>query len=421
MKVLWLSSANILADEKKGSGYNGKGWIGSLLDAVREFAPGVHTDIAFIGSGNSDVTTRNGVTFHSIGSRKPEGLKKLVFNWTGKPEEVYDDNILDIVERSQPDLVHIFGAESKLASGLTCINGIPVILHIQGILNECTGLFFPEDIKRSDFMDNASFFNEMILRNGYLHLYEDFRRRAEKEKKYLSATRFAMGRTEWDKAVLGKFSNAEYFHVDEVLRPEFYANAGTWKYRKYGKNKIQLISTISEMPYKGIDVILKTASILKSKGLEFEWNVAGVREKSDLVRIFEKKYGISGKESGVNFTGIKTPDEIVGMITGSDIYIHPSYIENSPNSLCEAQMTGIPAIAADTGGIPSIAGYGKASLLYPNGDAAALAGSIYQLSSNPEYAEQIGKRGQNIAAKRHDKRHIVSDLLAAYEMARKLY
>lgn len=421
MKVLWLSSADILADDKKSKGYNGKGWIGSLLDAVLEFAPHIHIDIAFISSGNSQVTTKNGVTYYSIRSRKQEGLKKLIYNWTGKPEEIYDDIIQEIVRQTQPDLVHIFGAESKLASGLSCIKSIPTILHIQGVLNECTRLFFPGDIKRRDFTGRVSFFNEMILRNGYLHLYEDFRTRAEKEQQYLSSTRFAMGRTAWDKAVLRKFSDAEYFHVDEVLRPEFYANANIWEPLKNAKSKLKLVSTISEMPYKGIDIILKTASILKNQGFEFEWNVAGVREESKIVRIFEKKYGISGKEIGVNFSGIQTADKIVNTIKESDIYIHPSYIENSPNSLCEAQITGIPSIAADTGGIPTIAGYGKDSILYPNGDTYALADSIKFLSSNPEYAEQLGKRGQKIAARRHDRKHIVSDLLAAYEITRKLY
>ena len=38
----------------------------------------------------------------------------------------------------------------------------------------------------------------------------------------------------------------------------------------------------------------------------------------------------------------------------SNVFICPSSIENSPNSLCEAQILGVPCICSYAGGIPDL-------------------------------------------------------------------
>ena len=43
----------------------------------------------------------------------------------------------------------------------------------------------------------------------------------------------------------------------------------------------------------------------------------------------------------------------------SHMYLCPSAIENSPNSLGEAMLLGVPCVAADVGGISSIFENGK--------------------------------------------------------------
>ena len=47
-------------------------------------------------------------------------------------------------------------------------------------------------------------------------------------------------------------------------------------------------------------------------------------------------------------TGIKNE------LLNSNVYVCPSSIENSPNSLCEAQILGVPCVAPYVGGIPTI-------------------------------------------------------------------
>lgn len=423
MKILWLSSANTLYNEKGDRAYNGKGWIASLQDAVREYAPSISLATAFLSAEDSDAIVREGVTFYKIKRRSPKGFRKLMQNWSRAEHENYDDRIRQIADDFRPDLIQVFGCETKLASAILSIKDIPVIVHIQGILNEYLPCFFPPGIRPDDMVTASTFINEKILRNGYIHLYEDYRLRAVKEKAYLSGMRYAAGRTLWDKAAVQKYSSAGYFHIDEVLRPVFYRYAGAAldkRLRLASENgsgdvrTFRIASTISPVPYKGLDMILRTADLLRKAGRQVRWDVAGVSADAGIVRIFEKKTGIKAEENGINFIGVVDEMQLAERLLDSDIYVHPSYIENSPNSICEAQILGLPVVATDAGGTSSLIQDGTTGSIAGTGDSTAMAEAIEFYMDHPQEAAAIAKAAANAAALRHDRRRIVSDLLSAY-------
>lgn len=422
MRVLWLSSTNTLFDEKGDRAYNGKGWISSLQKTVTEYLPDIQLGVAFLSKRGGGPEIQDNVTYYKIRRNSPAGFRKLVHNWTGLFSESYDSDILRAADDFKPDIVQIFGCETKLASGTVSIKGIPVAVHIQGILNEAMKSFFPGDISGKDFILPGTFINEVLLRNGAIHLREDYASRAEKETKYLAAMRFALGRTLWDRQIVKRYSSAEYFHVDEVLREEFYACAGVWKPRnRNAGSPVRIMSTISNAPYKGLDLIMKCAGILRRGGFPVHWDVVGIRADDPLIKVFSRRYGISCRDSGIRFRGILDPEGIISVMKASDLYVHPSYIENSPNSVCEAQMTGIPVLAAATGGIPSIVTDKETGLLFEPGDAEGLAECIRQISSDADTSARLGCNGAIKAASRHDRKKISADLKAAYIQCMKDY
>lgn len=426
MKVLWLSSANTLFNEKGDRSYNGKGWIASLQDAVRQYAPDIRLAVAFLSAEDSGAIIQDGVTYYKIRKRTPAGLRKLIRNWKGGEAENYDDRIREITGDFRPDLVQVFGCETKLASAVISIRDIPVLVHIQGILNECIPCFFPPGWGPEDMVIPSTLINEKILRNGYIHLYEDYMLRAAKEKEYLSAMHYAAGRTWWDKEAVGRFSSASYFHVDEVLRPAFYRYAGA-ACKDGGTmtgisnrpaagtgNAVRISSTISPVPYKGLDIILRTAAQLRAGGRRIRWDVAGITPGSDIVRIFEEKTGIRAEENGIRFRGVLDEVQLVKMLLDSDVYVHPSYIDNSPNSVCEAQLLGIPVAATAAGGTSSLIQDGVTGKIVGTGDSSAMAEAITSYMDRPAEAAAKAKAAAEAAALRHDRKKIVSDLLSAY-------
>jgi len=56
-------------------------------------------------------------------------------------------------------------------------------------------------------------------------------------------------------------------------------------------------------------------------------------------------------------------NEMVEAMKISRFMVHPSYIDNSPNSICEAQILGLPVVATNVGGVESLIENGKTGLL----------------------------------------------------------
>ena len=408
--------ANTLFNEKGDRAYNGKGWIASLQDAVMKYAgDDIQLGVAFLSKEATGPLQQDNVMYYPIRKQAPEGIRKLFANWTGGHTEDYTSDISRIIRDFRPDLMQIFGCESKLASAILSCREIPSVIHIQGILTEYIPHFFPPGTGRKDMVTGKTFFNEVILNNGYRHLFRDYTVRAVTEKKCLEAAGYIMGRTEWDKDSTGKYSKARYFHVDEVLREDFYSMAG-----KYGsghsnsEKKIHLISTISPAPYKGLDLILRTAGLLKGSGYDVTWDVIGISSEAGIRDIFEKKTGICASENGIRFLGVLDTKGLVKALTDAEIYVHPSYIENSPNSVCEAQMLGMPVIATDAGGTSTLVHDGEDGVIVRCGDPGHMCENIIRLHSDLSLRERIGRAAASAASERHDRRKIVEELKKAY-------
>ena len=98
----------------------------------------------------------------------------------------------------------------------------------------------------------------------------------------------------------------------------------------------------------------------------------------------------------------------------SNVYVQVSHIENSPNSICEAMLLGLPIIASNAGGTSSLLKDKESGILLQDGDSFSFAGAIIEVSENRELANSMGLRAYEISHKRHDPKGIVSELYKKY-------
>ena len=98
----------------------------------------------------------------------------------------------------------------------------------------------------------------------------------------------------------------------------------------------------------------------------------------------------------------------------SDAYVHTSYIDNSPNSVCEAQMLGVPTIATNVGGTATLIHDNETGLLVPANDPYQLASLIIMLQSDEETCVRLSHNATQVALTRHDKTKIVNEILNTY-------
>src|SRR5258708_19667723 len=92
---------------------------------------------------------------------------------------------------------------------------------------------------------------------------------------------------------------------------------------------------------------------------------------------------------------------MVIQLSRAQVFAISSYIENSPNSLCEAMQVGLPCVATYAGGIPSLVEHEKTGLLFPTGEAPLLADAILRIFRNEDLAGRLGRAARTEASHPH--------------------
>ena len=161
--------------------------------------------------------------------------------------------------------------------------------------------------------------------------------------------------------------------------------------------------------------MIETAKLISDNStISVEFSICGIAENEKIVKILKRKYKTDFKRLGIKFMGTLGTDELVNQLCQSNIYIHPSYIENSPNSVCEAMALGMPVIATNVGGVSSLISNKKEGILVQEGDPYSLAGAIMDLSFNFSWAINLGINARNRALMRHNPEGIVNRLIGIY-------
>lgn len=405
MKILWCTHS-LAGFAVETEGYNGCGWITSLLNEIKKERE-VEVGIAFYYHEDCCPVVRDGVTFFPMRQGHigvTDKLKSFFGNTSGwlKEENKHIEGLMEVVSEFCPDIIHVWGTETDM--GLIAKDvAIPVIIHLQGLLHPYNNILCPPGFSKWDFIrkDGLSPFKML----GNLNALRYWEYKAERETRIFAVCKNYFGRTHWDKAISRMFSPySNYFYCSEMLRNEFYTDE-VWT--KPIDGKFRIISTISSPLYKGMDMVLKTAKLLKIYGrFDFEWNIVGISQ----AKFIEKKIGINADEVNVNLLGVKTAQEIKRLELSSNLYFHPSYIDNSPNSVCEAQVLGMPVIAVNVGGVSSLVE--NENLIPSNEPHIAASKIIYVYNNNAIYSQN---RETASIISRHDKHDIIESLLNGYK------
>jgi glycosyltransferase involved in cell wall biosynthesis len=170
------------------------------------------------------------------------------------------------------------------------------------------------------------------------------------------------------------------------------------------------------MLFKGGETLLQALAILNAAGARtIKARIAGVPESSDVMRFYARKARQFGVAHCVEWLGRLPATSIVQELLRASVCVNPTHIDNSPNSLVEAMLVGVPTVASRVGGIPSLVENGVDGWLYPDGDAQALAEKIQRVLQNPLVAAEAGQRARERSLQRNDPENIASAMLHIYK------
>lgn len=409
MKVLWFTNTPCNASYYYNDIIKDTGtWLATL---DKEIQTKVELTIVFFGSKYHKFKYYDS---NYISIKKYNTMFDIIKKILNIENINYTQNFLKIINEIHPDIIHIHGTEGGFLSLLDKVN-IPIVISIQGIVTVYHHKYYSglnkEYVNKKN--RNIGSYKSLVLSDNFFRSYKILRKKRLLEEKYLKHAKYIIGRTKWDKRVTKILAPvSRYFHCDEIMRNEFYNN----QWRKNETNiPLKLFTTSSNVYYKGIETIIECSNLLNNYGKDHKWYIAGVNIHDSIIKVI-KEYNKSLSFSSVVFLGKCTGVQLISELLDSDMYIMPSHIENSPNSLCEAMLLGVPCIATYSGGTGSLVVDGISGVLIQDGDPWSMAGAIIETTLNYSKSVSMGLKAREIALQRHNRKKIVDDLINIYDL-----
>lgn len=142
-------------------------------------------------------------------------------------------------------------------------------------------------------------------------------------------------------------------------------------------------------PQKGLDLLLEAATLIKQRGIDFTWLVAG-----DGPLKAQLNQQIAAADLPVKLLGRR--EDIGALLSQADVVVQTSYWEGQPLTLREAMQAGRAIVATDVGGSAyTLAGCGQ--LVEPQADP--LADAVVAIISDPKRRETLEAASRAAVAK----------------------
>lgn len=415
MKLLWLcnNAPGVIRSHISGKPESGVNWVDHVLSGLR--SSGFTVRVLYRGTGEPGVIDET-CSYGAI----PE-----------TPEHIYvpelETRFREEIRTFQPDVIHTWGveyhhalamvnaaeAEGKLSSMVASIQGLCRFLadhYTDGI---------PEKVCR------GTTFRDLIRKDNIMQQQEKFVLRGEQETKALEKLQHVIGRTRWDYNCTKLIHpDVSYHFCNETLRESFYE--GSWDYSRCKKHSI--FASSCAYPIKGFHYLLEAfAQVVRTypdatlavTGRSFlNQDIKGKLRQGSYEKYLAsltKKYHLEEK---ILFLGDLSAERMKQAFLDANVFVLPSTLENSPNSLGEAMLLGVPSVAADVGGVRDLMQEETEGYIYRPGDVNALADNIIRIFAMEGEAAAMGQAARSHAQKTHDPETNLRELMKIYNEIR---
>lgn len=358
---------------------------------------------------NNETALPDGITLRGRSS----GIAYYGFDEDTSHPERYDSSLEQslgaIIADFKPDIVHCFGTEYPHTLAMARAFGRPerLLIGIQGLM------YVYSDAYRAglpDYVWNRSTFRDVIRKDPLRTQHQKFIRRGEYEKEALFLTGNITGRTSWDKKYTEDINPGAVYHfMNETLRDCFYDK--TWDEANATPHSIFVSQ--ANYPIKGFHYLLQAMPEVLEKYPDTTIYAAGdnvTRRETLKDKLKLSSYGkylleLIGRydlHRAVSFTGPLDRDGMLRMYLKCEVFVSPSAIENSPNSVGEAMLLGMNVITSDGGGVTSMISHNVEGQVFPVGDTAALARQIIRVFDRDPALADYRSAAKERARRTHD-------------------
>jgi glycosyltransferase involved in cell wall biosynthesis len=309
-----------------------------------------------------------------------------------------------------------------------------IIVGIQGV---CSAIADSYMAYLPDRVSDSITFRDFIKRDSIKEQQKKYYLRGLREREVLSKAGNIAGRTDFDrKYAYENNPKTNYYTLNETLRSCFYE--GRWNENKCEPHTIFVSQ--GDYPLKGLHYLLIAAVRLAERYPDLKIRVAGnslvnYSTLKDKIKIsaygkYLRKLITEGNlQTKVEFAGMLSAQQMKEEYLKCGLFICCSANENSPNSLGEAMLLGVPCVAAMVGGIPSLFEDGRDGIGYSTDDievsedaddtrliqiAERIEDAVCEMWDNPAKREELCQNARNHAEITHDRAANYSKMLAIY-------
>jgi glycosyltransferase involved in cell wall biosynthesis len=135
------------------------------------------------------------------------------------------------------------------------------------------------------------------------------------------------------------------------------------------------------IPLKGIIYLIRAFSAVREGFPDAMLVIVGEGEQRPDLEALAAGLGLG---TSVIFAGGQPHEDVIRLMRGADLFVLPSLIESFGIVLLEAMSCGLPIVASNVMGIPSIVTDAVNGFLVPPGDETALGTRIAELLADPQ-------------------------------------
>lgn len=420
MRVLWVNNIAIpviAKDMKIKHDYHG-GWLTGYFDEIKKYN-NIKLGICFPYKNTKKIIKGNieKVDYYAFPKR---------FKNQTKIDKKLDTDIEKILIDFQPDILHVFGTEFPYSYQFVkkFNNSSKTIVNIQGLVSEIAAVYtsgIPQKfIKKNTLRD-------ILRQDNIIKQQKKYEKRGDYECKAIKATDNVIGRTLWDEICCKEINKKlNYFFCNEILRNEFYC-------AKWNQNEIEKYSIFvsqSDYPIKGFHYMLEAMKIVKNEYPSAHLyttgkNILKMSCKDNLrinsyQKLIQKLIQDFKLENSITFLENLSASEIKERYLHSNVFVSPSILENSSNSIGEAMMLGVPTIASDVGGISSMVENGFDGIMYQFHSPKMLAYHICELFSNTKKQRLFSKNSIEKMENIYNRKNNAERLFSIYDLIKNI-
>ena len=226
------------------------------------------------------------------------------------------------------------------------------------------------------------------------------------EKKGIGSHRYVISIAPYVTEQLEAIGGAEITPIPNAISPQFFEIEP-----RPVRGQVLFAGWINRR--KNIGVAIRAIALLTEQGVDASLQAAGEFSDDDYLKEVEALIVDLGVRSRVSLLGRVPQNVLREKLSTANVLILPSLQENAPMAIAEAMASGVPVVASNVCGMPTMVDEGESGFLVEPSDVPAIAEKLRQLLTD----ENLQRRMSGFARKAaYDAYHPDSVVTATFEL-----